>query len=113
VSRGEEESGDYTQGKLIEMFEKMVRIRFFEEKIIELVTAGRRILCHLYIGEEAVAVGACTNLRNDDYITSTHRGHGHSIAKGTDVKSMMAELLQKKTEQTRVRVDQCISLSSL
>ena len=83
--------------KLINMYERMIRIRLFEEKIVELVAAGRRLGGHLYVGEEAIAVGVCTNLRNDDYIVSTHRGHGHSIAKGTDVKGMMAELHQKKT----------------
>ena len=89
---------DIPESVLIEMYEKMLRIRFFEEKIVERVTAGKSsFIAHLYIGEEAVAVGVCSNLRNDDYITSTHRGHGHSIAKGTDVKGMMAELLQKKT----------------
>ena len=56
---------------------------------------------HLYVGEEAVAVGACSALRTDDYITSTHRGHGHCIAKGADIKRMMAELLAKDTGYCR------------
>ena len=52
---------------------------------------------HLYIGEEAVAVGTCSALRKDDYVVSTHRGHGHCIAKGADPKLMMAELFAKST----------------
>lgn len=51
---------------------------------------------HLYIGEEAIATGVCSNLTNTDYIASTHRGHGHTIAKGADVKRAMAELFGKK-----------------
>ena len=53
--------------------------------------------CHLYIGEEAVAVGVCANLENDDCVTSTHRGHGHAIAKGADLKPMLAELMGRAT----------------
>lgn len=84
--------------KLLNMLERMLRIRHFDDKIAELTTKGRRLgMTHLYCGEEAVAVGVCANLRDDDYITSTHRGHGHCIAKGTDVKYMMAELFAKKT----------------
>jgi len=83
--------------KLIDMYVKMMRIRYFEEKVAELNIKGRRLGGHLYIGEEAVAVGVCANLRDDDYITSTHRGHGHCIAKGANVKYMMAELFGKKT----------------
>lgn len=81
-----------------QMFKKMVEIRYFEERVIDLykksIMPG---LAHLYIGEEAVAVGACMALRKDDYITSTHRGHGHLIAKGGKLKPMMAEILGKKT----------------
>lgn len=83
---------------MIEMFNRMVTIRFFEERIIDLFREGViRGSTHTYIGMEAGAVGACTALRSDDYITSTHRGHGHSIAKGGDVRLMMAELLGKAT----------------
>ncbi len=65
------------------MFESMVKIRKFEEKVAELYAKGLiHGLAHLYIGQEAVAVGVCTALREDDYILSTHRGHGHAIAKG-------------------------------
>lgn len=89
---------DIPAEKLIDMYTRMLRIRAFEEKIVELTTKGRRLgATHLYCGEEAVAVGVCANLRDDDYITSTHRGHGHCIAKGTDVRLMMAELFAKKT----------------
>jgi TPP-dependent pyruvate/acetoin dehydrogenase alpha subunit len=80
------------------MYETMMRIRLFEEKTVELIQAGKPLGgVHLYVGEEAVAAGVCANLRDDDYIVSTHRGHGHSIAKGTNVNRMMAELFQKKT----------------
>jgi TPP-dependent pyruvate/acetoin dehydrogenase alpha subunit len=76
---------------------KMLEIRFFEEKIVDQYARGAVPgLAHLYIGEEAVAVGACANLKDDDMITSTHRGHGHCIAKGADLNRMMAELFGKK-----------------
>jgi pyruvate dehydrogenase E1 component alpha subunit len=76
----------------------MLEIRFFEEKVFDLY--GQNLVpgtIHLYAGEEAVAVGVCSNLRKDDYITSTHRGHGHCIAKGADLKRVMAEILGKET----------------
>jgi acetoin:2,6-dichlorophenolindophenol oxidoreductase subunit alpha len=84
--------------KLVEMYRRMVRIRVFEERVFKEVSAG--VIpgaAHLYAGQEAVAVGACANLRSDDYITSTHRGHGHLIAKGAKTQLMMAELYGKKT----------------
>ncbi len=84
--------------KLLEIYQKMVKIRKFEMKVEQLhlqsILPG---LKHLYIGEEAIAVGVISNLRKDDYIASTHRGHGHLIAKGGDIKRMMAELYGKKT----------------
>jgi pyruvate dehydrogenase E1 component alpha subunit len=84
--------------QMINLYRKMVTIRLFEEKIIDLYARGFIPgLAHLYIGEEAVAAGVCANLRKDDYITSTHRGHGHVIAKGAELKYMMAELFGKKT----------------
>jgi len=84
--------------KLVNMYSKMVEIRKFEETVSKLFAEGLAPgLVHLYIGEEAVAVGACANLRKDDYITSTHRGHGHCIAKGGDMRKMMAEVLGKET----------------
>ena len=87
-----------TNEKLIEMYRKMLQIRYFEEKVFELY--GQNVVpgtIHLYAGEEAVAVGVCSTLRKDDYITSTHRGHGHCIAKGAQLKRIMAEILGKKT----------------
>jgi pyruvate dehydrogenase E1 component alpha subunit len=87
-----------TTEKLTEMYRKMLQIRCFEEKVFELY--GQNLVpgtIHLYAGEEAVAVGVCSNLRKDDYITSTHRGHGHCIAKGAELKRTMAEILGKKT----------------
>ena len=80
------------------MLEKMLEIRFFEEKVFDLY--GQNLVpgtIHLYAGEEAVAVGVCSALRKDDFITSTHRGHGHCLAKGADPKRTMAEILGKKT----------------
>ncbi len=83
---------------LIKMYRKMLEIRFFEEKVFELY--GQNLVpgtIHLYAGEEAVAVGVCSVLNKGDYITSTHRGHGHCIAKGADLKRTMAEILGKET----------------
>jgi pyruvate dehydrogenase E1 component alpha subunit len=78
------------------MYRQMLTIRRFEEQVNELYTSARMPgLAHLYIGEEAVAVGVCAALRRDDYITSTHRGHGHCLAKGATVDRMFAELLGK------------------
>ena len=84
--------------ELVDYLEKMLKIRFFEEKVSDLLS--RDIVkgaSHLYIGQEAVAVGAVAAIRGDDYITSTHRGHGHCIAKGGDPKLMLAELCGKVT----------------
>lgn len=87
-----------SRGQMLNLYRKMITIRLFEEKIIDLYARGFIPgLAHLYIGEEAVAAGVCANLRKDDYITSTHRGHGHVIAKGAELKYMMAELFGKKT----------------
>jgi TPP-dependent pyruvate/acetoin dehydrogenase alpha subunit len=86
----------------LHMYQQMVRIREFEEKVNELYTnALMPGLAHLYIGEEAVAVGVCEALRRDDYITSTHRGHGHCLAKGASVDRMFAELLGKEAGYCR------------
>jgi pyruvate dehydrogenase E1 component alpha subunit len=87
-----------SQAQRVDLYEKMVTIRLFEEKIQDLYARGAVPgLVHLYIGEEAVAAGACAGLKKGDYITSTHRGHGHVIAKGAELKYMMAELFGKKT----------------
>ena len=78
------------------MYEQMVKIRLFEEHVNQLYFAAKMPgLAHLYIGEEAIAVGVCQALRREDYITSTHRGHGHCLAKGATVDRMFAELLGK------------------
>jgi TPP-dependent pyruvate/acetoin dehydrogenase alpha subunit len=82
----------------VELLRTMLRIRLFEEKVGDLFTAARlHGAVHLCIGQEAVAAGACAALRPDDYITSTHRGHGHCIAKGGRLDLMMAELFGKAT----------------
>lgn len=83
---------------LLRFYTTMVKIRLFEDRIVDLYARGRIPgLAHLYVGEEAIAAGACAAIRETDYITSTHRGHGHVIAKGADLKPMMAELFGKKT----------------
>jgi len=87
-----------SDGKLLEMYRRMVQIRHFEDRIYYLFLQGLMPgTIHLYQGEEAVAVGVCSNLRRDDIITSTHRPHGHALAKGVSIKSMMAELFAKST----------------
>jgi pyruvate dehydrogenase E1 component alpha subunit len=81
----------------LHMYEQMFRIRAFEEQVNELyISAKMPGLAHLYIGEEAIAVGVCEALNREDYITSTHRGHGHCLAKGASVDKMFAELLGKE-----------------
>lgn len=88
--------------KLVRMLELMYKIRFFEERAKKLYKAGMVAgnflgALHSYIGEEAIAVGACSCLKKDDYVLSTHRGHGHFIAKGGDLKRMLAELQGKES----------------
>jgi TPP-dependent pyruvate/acetoin dehydrogenase alpha subunit len=83
--------------KLLRMYRQMLAIRLFEERVNDLYTRALMPgLAHLYIGEEAIAVGICEALRKDDYITSTHRGHGHCLAKGANPRLMFAELLGKE-----------------
>jgi pyruvate dehydrogenase E1 component alpha subunit len=83
--------------RLLHMYRQMMAIRLFEERANDLYTRALMPgLAHLYIGEEAVGVGVCEALRRDDYITSTHRGHGHCLAKGAAYDRMFAELLGKK-----------------
>jgi pyruvate dehydrogenase E1 component alpha subunit len=80
----------------LHIYQQMLKIRAFEEQVNELYTSAKMPgLAHLYIGEEAIAVGVCETLRRDDYITSTHRGHGHCLAKGAAVDRMFCELLGK------------------
>ena len=83
--------------RALRMYRRMLMIRLFEEQVNDLYTRALMPgLAHLYIGEEAVAVGVCEALGPDDYITSTHRGHGHCIAKGAALDCMFAELLGKE-----------------
>ncbi|HEX9413497.1 MAG TPA: thiamine pyrophosphate-dependent dehydrogenase E1 component subunit alpha [Ktedonobacterales bacterium] len=94
--REEQERPTGERDRWLQMYRQMLTIRLFEEQVNELYTSARMPgLAHLYSGEEAVAVGVCTALRRDDYITSTHRGHGHCLAKGASVDRMFAELLGK------------------
>ena len=87
-----------------ELYRAMLTIRRFEERVVDLVNANEIAgVTHEYVGQEAVAVGVCAALRPDDVITSTHRGHGHLIAKGADVRRMMAELLGREDGLNRGR----------
>jgi acetoin:2,6-dichlorophenolindophenol oxidoreductase subunit alpha len=82
----------------LKILARMARIRLFEEQLQQLFSKGQLPgFVHLYVGEEAIAVGACSVLRDDDKITSTHRGHGHLIAKGAEPALMMAEIMGKRT----------------
>jgi pyruvate dehydrogenase E1 component alpha subunit len=86
----------------IDLLRTMTRIRAFEERVRDLFAAGRLPgFVHLSIGQEGVAAGACGSLRADDYVLSTHRGHGHMVAKGADTARMMAELYAKRTGSCR------------
>jgi TPP-dependent pyruvate/acetoin dehydrogenase alpha subunit len=83
--------------KPLRLYRQMMKIRLFEEQVNDLYRSARMPgLAHLYIGEEGVAVGICEALRVDDFITSTHRGHGHCLAKGGSPELMFAELLGKR-----------------
>jgi TPP-dependent pyruvate/acetoin dehydrogenase alpha subunit len=91
------ETSDTETDLWMRMYRKMMTIRMFEEQVNEIYTRALMPgLAHLYLGEEAVAVGVCEALRNSDYITSTHRGHGHCLAKGASPDRMFAELLGKE-----------------
>ena len=100
--KGERMAGDLVaeipKATLRAMYITMVKIRKFEERTAELISQ-KEIICptHLYIGQEAVATGVCSALKKDDWVFSTHRSHGHYIAKGGDIKTMMAELYCKAT----------------
>ena len=88
--------------QLTKMYTDMLKIRFWESKVKDLILEGGfRGVAHLYVGEEAIAVGVCHALRTDDYIASTHRGHGHLIAKGGDLGKMLAEIQHKATGYCR------------
>ncbi|MCL5104013.1 MAG: thiamine pyrophosphate-dependent dehydrogenase E1 component subunit alpha [Armatimonadetes bacterium] len=87
---------------LMRLYTQLVRLRAFEERVKEIYMATLMPgLAHVYIGEEAVAAGVCQALRDDDYVTSTHRGHGHFLAKGGDPKVMMAEIMGRETGYCR------------
>lgn len=93
---------EVTSEKWLQMFRRMQMIRHFEEHVNDLyMRALMPGLAHLYTGEEAVAVGICEALQQDDYITSTHRGHGHCLAKGASPDRMFAELLGKEAGYCR------------
>jgi pyruvate dehydrogenase E1 component alpha subunit len=87
-----------TQLLLLQMYRTMARIRRFEERAAELIEAGEiKTPCHLYIGQEAIATGVCSALNRNDYVWGGHRSHGHYLAKGGDLRAMMAELYGKAT----------------
>ncbi len=89
---------ELSHDQLLDAYWRMRMIRAFEEKLNDLVTAGRLTgFLHLYAGEEAVATGVCAHLTDLDIVNSTHRGHGHCIAKGVEVEGMMAELYGRST----------------
>lgn len=95
---GEKEKDVPTVEQQIEMYKRMCRIRHFEMKVLQFCQEKlNRGPLHLYVGEEASAVGACMALEKGDYITSTHRGHGHCIAMGGDVRRMLAEIAGRTT----------------
>jgi pyruvate dehydrogenase E1 component alpha subunit len=95
---------DASRETLRSLYRTMATIRAFEERVArEFKTGEVPGFVHMYIGEEGVATGVCANLRDDDCITSTHRGHGHAIAKGCDLKAMMAEIYGRETGLCRGR----------
>jgi TPP-dependent pyruvate/acetoin dehydrogenase alpha subunit len=88
----------------VDMLKRMVLIREFEKEAKRLYRRGEIVgALHLYIGQEAVAVGACATLRDDDYVTSTHRSHGHALAKGLEPNRTMAELMGRETGHSKGR----------
>src|SRR5215831_11895172 len=95
-------SSEVERKHYLTMYQQMLKIRLFEEQVNELYTSAKMPgLAHLYSGEEAIAVGVCEALRRDDFITSTHRGHGHCLAKGASIDRMFAELLGKEAGYCR------------
>ena len=88
----------YSAEQLMGFYETMFKTRRFEEETFEFYKKGMMAgLAHLYMGEEAVAAGVCAALNDEDYIGSTHRGHGHLVARGAEIDRMMAEILGKET----------------
>lgn len=97
-----QENGTIDQEQWLHMYQQMARIRAFDEQANQLYLSAKMPgLTHMYIGQEAIAVGVCETLRQDDYITSTHRGHGHCVAKGAAMDRMFAELLGKEAGYCR------------
>ncbi len=97
ITSGSDGQSSPTRGELLEMYRQMFLIRRFDEVVRELRLAGEIDgVVHAYIGQEAIAVGVCSQLKRDDRLTSTHRGHGHCIAKGADPRRMMAELFGRR-----------------
>ena len=95
-------ANDLTNNLWMHAYRQMLRIRLFEEQVNELYTRALMPgLAHLYVGEEAIAVGICEALNKEDYVTSTHRGHGHCLAKGASPDLMFAELLGKEAGYCR------------
>src|SRR5258706_4855588 len=96
-----EQEGDMmepTNEQLVEMYRRMVRIRRFEENVIDMVASGEIPgAAHTSIGQEGEIVGACMALRPDDYMVGNHRSHGNPIAKGAQLKGLMTELLARRT----------------
>ena len=94
----------YSRELLIDLYKTMLRIRLFEESLVEpILTGDVRTPCHLYSGQEAIATGLCANLTNDDYVFGCHRSHGHYLAKGGSLLAMMAEIYCKETGCSRGR----------
>jgi pyruvate dehydrogenase E1 component alpha subunit len=88
---------NYSKKQLIGFYETMFKMRRFEEEVFEFYKQGMMPgLAHLYLGEEAIATGVCAALKDSDYIGSTHRGHGHLVARGAQIDKMMAEILGKE-----------------
>ena len=95
---------DLDRGQVVDLYEQMLLIRRFEEQSGRLYMQGKiRGFLHLYIGEEAIAVGAISTLREDDYVITHYRDHGHALARGMDPKVIMAELMGKATGSSRGR----------
>jgi 2-oxoisovalerate dehydrogenase E1 component len=98
------EVGELTKEQLLSLYREMVKIRRTEEQLARSYQSGNIPgACHTYVGQEAVAVGVCAHLRRDDVVFSTHRGHGHALAKGVPPREVMAELFGRATGCSRGR----------
>ena len=86
----------FSNERFVGMYRSLLLLRKLEEKAVEMTMTGQLWgWLHSYLGQEAVAVGVCAHLRNDDFVASTHRGRGHFLAKGLDPKRMLAEVLSR------------------